>query len=216
MNAAGILAALSDAGTSNSDASYGGVTGEEGVFDAQYYRNKADDFQRVMNSLDTTAQNVRVILQSGVTEETADELQEWLAEFDSKRTLFRLTAQAINAGASMVNAAGGRFPVLQIPQSLGFAPALPIAAVAAIAAAATLISWGKNWMAGINQRMREKNLLAEIDDPAQRAVAARAMLDSQQAQAAAEASPLATIATIAKWGAIGWLAYLGWKTWSNR
>jgi hypothetical protein len=210
-------AVLGDAGTDNTDASYGAETGDSS-FSMQYYRNKAAEFQSIMDSLDVTANSIRTLLSVGVDEASADELQQWLAEFDGKKYLFRGTAEAINAGAYVVNAAGGRFPVMQIPQTLGFAfaPALPLVAIAAFATAATLIAWGKTWMSGVNRRLHDQRMLDAITDPEAREQAARAVLEANSAQARVEASPLATIATVAKWGAIGYGAFMIWRMWQNR
>jgi hypothetical protein len=209
------LQTMGDAGVPNTDVSYTGETGES-MFSAQYYINKAREFQNIMDSLDETARAIRVLLDSGVSEDDADELQMWLQEFNAKKSLFRGTAEAINAGAYVINSVGGRFPVMQVPQTLGLAPVIPLAAIAALATAATLIVWARDWMAGVNQRLRDKNLLAEIEDPEQRAVAARAMLDAAAANDRAKDSPMASIANVVKWGAFAALAYMGYRMWQNR
>lgn len=206
---------LGDAGTPNTDASYGGETGES-VFSLQYYRNKASEFQSIMDSLDTTARSIRTVLSAGVNEDDADELQMWLNEFESKKFLFRSTAEAINAGSYVINAAGGRFPVMQVPQTLGIAPALPFVAIAALATAATLIVWGRDWMAGVNRRLHDQRMLDAIADPEQRAVAAQAVLQANVAQEKANASTFSQVANVVKWGAIAALAWMGYRMYVNR
>lgn len=205
---------LGDAGTPNTDASYGGEVGDSAV-SMQYWRDKAREYQQVMDSLDTTAQAIRTVLGSGVTETDADELQQWLNDYEDKRLIFRGTAQAINAGAAVVNAAGGRFPVMQV-RSLAALPALPIVAVAAFATAATLISWGRNWMTGVNRRLHDQRMLDAITDPDQRAQAAQAVLAANSAQQAAESSPWVSVAGAVKWGAISLLGFMAWRMYQNR
>lgn len=207
---------LGEAGVPATDELYAGETGES-VFSLQYYRNKAKEFQSIMDELDATARSIRTILSLPVDENTADELQMWLAEFDSKKMLFRATAETINAGAFLINKAGGRFPVMQTPQSLKALPlAIPLAAVAALATAATLISWGRDWMEGVNRRLHDQRMLDAITDPEQRAEAARAVMDANAANERAKDSPLSSIANIVKWGAFAGIAYFGWKMWQNR
>ena len=215
MNALQTLACLGDAGTPNTDASYGGEVGDS-VLSMQYWRDKAGEYQRVMDSLDTTARAIRTVLGAGVSEQDADELQMWLSDYEDKRAMFRGTAQAINAGAMVVNAAGGRFPVMQVPQTLAALPMLPIVAVAAFATAATLISWGRSWMEGVNRRLHDQRMLDTITDPEQRARAAEAVLQANSAQASASTSPWVAAAGIVKYGAFALLAYMGWKMWNNR
>lgn len=201
---------LGDAGTSNTDLSYGGETGES-VFSMQYYRNKAEEFQRVMNSLDIAARSAREVLSSGVSEDIADELQLLLNDFDSKKLLFRATAETINASSWVINEAGGRFPIMQIPQTLGIAFVVPAAGLAALATAATLIAWGITWLRGLNERLRDARLLSSIEDPEQRAVAAAAVLRARSAAEQANENPITSIAGIVKWGAIAALAFMGYK-----
>lgn len=204
------MTALGDAGTDNTDASYGGETGES-AFSMQYYRNKAAEFQNVMNALDSAANSARTVLALGVDEETSARLQELLNDFDNRKFLFRTTAEAINAGAAVVNSMGGRFPELSIPTGLGLLPAIPLAAIAAIATAATLIVWGRNWIASLQL----SSVLDKITDPDKRAVAAAAVAQSLAAAQVAESSPLSSVATIAKWGAIAVLAYFGFRAYQS-
>lgn len=198
---------LGDAGIDNSDLTYSGETGDS-AFSMQYYRNKAAEFQNVMNALDSAANSARTVLAAGVDEETSARLQELLDEFDSRKFLFRATAEAINAGAAVVNSMGGRFPELSIPTGLGLLPAIPFAAIAAIATAATLIVWGRDWIA----KLQLQSVLDTITDPERRSVVAAAVAQSLAAAQTANESPLSSVASIAKWGAIALLAFLGYRT----
>ncbi len=209
---------IGEAGIPHDDESYVGETGDS-AFSLQYYRNKANEFQDVMNAMDGTARSLRALLQYPLSLEDTQGIQEQLAEFESRKLMFRAAAETLNAAAYAVNAAGGRFPVLTVPQGLqglGFAPAIPLAAIAALATAATLISWGRDWMAGVNRRLHDERLLAAIDDPAERAKAAELIMQANAAQAASEGSTLSKVASIAKWGLIAALAYMGWRAWENR
>lgn len=204
------MGALGEVGVDHSDDAYNGESGES-AFSMQYYRDKAVEFQNVMNALDSAAQSARTVLDAGVDDETATRLQSLLDEFDNRKFIFRTTAEAINAGAAVVNSMGGRFPELNIPSGLGLLPAIPIAAIAAIATAATLIVWGRNWIA----KLQLSSVLDKITDPAKRDVVAAAVAQSLAAAQTASDSPLSSIATVAKWGAIALLAYLGFRAYQS-
>jgi len=240
----------------NDDASYTGVT-DAPVYTLQYYRDKATQFQAVLNAVDAAAQAAQSAIdaatpdigvglmtgdwQSGygdgadtspdvaatISDSTANfisDMQSALADYDGKKTAFRLAAEGLNAGAAAINAAGGRFPSLSIPQSLG-AIQIPIVLVATIAAVATLIAWGNQWIAGVNDRLRielqnQQSILAAnaITDPAAKnAMLARisgmqaAAAQVQSASDSASGSPLSSIASIVQWGAIGLAVYLLWR-----
>lgn len=216
---------LGDAGLPNDDQSYTGETGDS-AFSMQYYIEKARQFQVVMDSLDTAASAASDMIATALSYETSgiipgdesmiDDLSNFLTEFDGRKYQFRLTAEAINAGAATVNGMGGRFPELSIPQGLGIAPVvMGAAALAAIATAAALISWGNTWLRGLNQRMAVAAAAAQIEDPdAKAAFLAQATIASQAADAAEE-SPVSTIANAVKWAAIAGAAYLTWKAFSD-
>lgn len=209
---------LGDAGVPNDDASYAGETGDS-YFSMQKYRNQAEEFQAVMDAMDTTARSLRGLLQYPLSVEDQQSIQDQLSEFESRKLAFRAAAETLNAVAYGINAAGGRFPVLQVPQGLqglGLGPVIPLAAIAALATAATLIAWGREWMAGVNQRLSDERMLAMIDDPDERAQAAKLVMQANAARADAETSTISQIAKMAKWGMIAALAYFGWRAWENR
>jgi hypothetical protein len=213
---------IGEAGVPHDDVSY---TGDEGdsYFSMQKYRNQATEFQGVMNAMDTTAGVLRGLLQLQLSAVDYASVQNDLSEFESRKLAFRAAAETINAVGYAINAAGGRFPVLQVPQGLqgiagrlGLGPVIPLAAIAALATAATLVSWGRDWMTGVNRRLHDEQLLAEIEDPAQRAEAAQLILQSNAALAEADSSTLSKVAAIAKWGLLAMLAYYGYRMWENR
>lgn len=209
---------IGEAGLPHDDETYAGETGDS-AFSVQHYRNQMVEFQSVMDAMDSTAHSLRQLLQYPLSLEDTSAIQQDLAEFESRKLMFRAAAETLNAASYAINAAGGRFPVLSVPQALqglGIAPVIPLAALAALAAAATLISWGRDWMAGVNRRLHDERLLATIEDPAQRAEAARLILQANAAQAEAESSTLSKVATIAKWGVFAVLGYMAWRAWENR
>lgn len=203
--------AVGDAGTPNTDVSYGGADAAPSPFSLDYYRNKAREFQDTLNALDAAQGAVYVALDAGVDPSTEGELLASLQEFDAKKTILRATAEAINAGAAFVNSVGGRMPELSIPTTLGLGPLLPVAAIAAIATAATLIVWGQSWIDGVNQRLATAQLL-DATDPDKRTALAQSIATAQAAQRSASSTGLAAVAPIVKWGAIALIAFFGWKT----
>lgn len=209
---------IGEAGVPNDDASYAGEQGDS-YFSLQKYRNQASEFQAVMEAMDKTASSLRGLLQYPLSVEDQQSIQDRLNEFDSRKLMFRAAAETLNAVAYTINASGGRFPVLQVPQGLqglGIGPVIPLAAIAALATAATLISWGKDWMTGVNRRLSDERMLAMIDDPAERAQAARLVMQANLARAEADTSTISQVAQIAKWGLYATLAYFAWRAWQNR
>ncbi len=205
---------LGEAGLDHSDASYEGEQGTS-VFSLDYYRNKARQFQDMLNQVDGAATAARVALAAGADPDLERDLVDMLREFDAKKSTMRMTAEAINAAAAVINSAGGRFPQLSIPTGLGALPlVLPAAGIAAIAVAATLITWGVTWIDGVKQRLLYAQLTAK-GTPEQQAELARALAMAEAASRASDESPLASIAGIAKWGAIAVLGWMAWRAWQE-
>jgi hypothetical protein len=198
-------------GDAGSDLSY---TGDEGTssLSVQYYRNKVVEFQTVLDALDQGADAARRALATGALAwEDEQSLASLLGDYESRKFTLRATAEAINAGAAAWNSLGGRMPSLSIPSGLGLAPVIPLALIAAVATAATLIVWGREWLRGVNVRLQQAQALAAIDDPEKRAEVAAAVASAASAAQLAESSPISSIANIAKWGAIAALAFIGWR-----
>lgn len=187
---------LGDAGMPNDDASYTGSV-DNSVASVQYWRDKALEFQRVLQSVDETANAAAEFLSRTTDQSAIAYINEALNDYDTRKTALRLAAEGINAGAAVINAAGGRFPQLSIPPGLGLAPLMPAAAIAALGTAAALIVWGKSWIDGVNERMRYAALM-QSDDPEIGRILARA----EAAQRVASTSTIAQIGTYLKWGAI--------------
>jgi hypothetical protein len=201
----------------NSDANYTGDYTPTDPLTLDYYRQKARDFQDTLNAVDQTAQALQAALAAGVDDQTASDLQAMLDDYNSRKGTFVTTAKAINLAADAVNAVGGRFPVLSIPTGLGMPILLPVAAIAAFATAAVLISWGVTWIKGANQRLHDQQLLDNITDPDQKAQVASAIAQSDAAVAQAEASSGllgsifggsgSSLITLALLGVGGWFLY---------
>lgn len=189
---------------------------ETSMVSVEYWRDKAREFQATINAVDTVAQeswNLASILPDGIERNA---ILQGLDEFEARRGAMKLAAEGINAGAAVINAAGGRFPVLSIPQSLGLGPlVLPAAAIAAFTTAAGLIAWALAWNRAQIARMDQaRGSALQIADPAARdeTLAEIARIQAR-AEAAAQSgeSPLASIAGIAKWVGLGALAFIAWR-----
>lgn len=204
---------LREAGLTHDDTSYEGEQSGS-VFSLDYYRGKAVQFQNVLDQVDQAARAAQLAIESDVDPELTQDLLTMLDEFDAKKAMFRFAAEGINAGAAVINAAGGRFPSLSIPRGLGLAPLIPAAAIAAVGLAATLITWGVRWIDGVNHRLLVAQALAK-GTPDQQAKLAEAVIMSEQSARASSSSPLASIAGAVKWGAIGLVAFLAWRAWQT-
>ncbi|NDD05504.1 MAG: hypothetical protein EB078_11400, partial [Proteobacteria bacterium] len=139
---------------------------------SSYFRTKALEFQQVINALDATAREVDMLI--GALPEGAM-LDELLIQFDalqSKKGQIKLVAEAVNFAANGLNQVGANLPTIQWPATLGAAPlVIAGAGAAAIAAAAAIIIWGKAWIDGINQRLRDKQLMESVPESQRGAVA---------------------------------------------
>jgi len=184
-----------------------------------YFAEKAREFQQLVNALDATDREVDQLI--GALPESAllDELVEQKAELQGKKGQIKLIAEAVNFAANGLNQLGANLPTINLPQTLGAAPLVVAgAAAAAVAAAAAIIVWGKAWIDGINQRLRNAELLASVPE-ADRGRVAEAVLRTDVALAQANQSPLASIAGVVKWiaiGAVAFFAYQAFQQYSGR
>lgn len=178
---------------------------DSSVFSMDYVRNNVRDFQSTLNALDQGYQAaVTIVCSAGASEELRYDMQTAINDFQSKKWTLKATAEALNLGAAAVNAAGGRMPQLSIPGTLGALPlALPFAAVAALGTAATLMVWGREWLRGVNDRLKTAQLLEAQATPESKQELARSIAQTDAAIATAESSGFAALAPIIKWVAIG-------------
>lgn len=190
---------------------------DAGPLSLDYYRTKAVQFQQVLSALDQAYRGTLAAVQSGALDaESVSDLSEMLAEYEGRKTALRVTAEAVNLAAASINAAGGRFPQLSIPGTLGVPFAIPVAMVGSIATAAILISWGVAWINGANDRLSRAQILEAQSTPEQRAEVARGMAQTDAATRAADSSPLSMIAPALKYGAIALLAWLAYRAYTGQ
>ena len=185
--------------------------GSPTVFSVDYYRNKVAEFQAVLLEMDASAAIARQMIQDDVSPEITAGYQEDIQAFDAKKGQFRAAAEALNFAISGANLVGGNFRPVRVPGQLAALPVAVIAGVAAaVAVAGGLIIWGRDWIAGINQRTREAARLSTLSPEArERVILAQQELEA--AEARANASPITAIAGAAKW--VGWAvaAYFVWR-----
>lgn len=211
---------LGDAGLPNDDGSYTGADSSSAM-SVQYYRDQATKFQETLNAFDLALTSAENLLAAGdISPELMRDLQQMLIEADAKKTQMRLTAEAINAAAAAINAAGGRFPEISVPAGLGFVPVLiPAAALAAFAAIAGLTYFASQWIKGYNERLKREQLISSASG-AQKDSIVQALAESDNAVAQIDSQGLfggsSMIAGIAKWVAIAGVAYFAWRAWEKR
>jgi len=180
-----------------------------------YFRQKAIEFQEVVNALDGTGRTIRELLVAIEDPQLAADLREAYNEFDRKKSLIRATAESVNLAAAGLNLIGVQTPRITIPQTLGAAPIVVSAvAAAAIFTAASLIIWGREWIAGVNQRLNAATVIGAVPE-ADRAKVAQAVLQTQAAVAETEQSPVVAIAGTVKWIALAAIAYFAWQAYSR-
>lgn len=185
--------------------------GSPTVFSLDYYRNKVAEFQAVLLEMDASAAIARQMIEDDVSPEITAGYQADIQAFDSKKGQFRAAAEALNFAISGANLVGGGFKPVRVPGQLAALPVAVIAGVAAaVAVAGGLILWGRDWIAGVNQRTLEAARLATLTPEARERVI-RAQQELEAAEQRANASPITAIAGAAKW--IGWAvaAYFVWQ-----
>ncbi len=176
-----------------------------------YYRQKVVEFQTLLLQLDLAATQANRLAWEDISpdQSLADDMNGYLAEYDLKKGSFRAAAEALNFAISGVNMIGGGFPTVSIPKNLGIVPMVAAAAgvAAALGVVSGLIIWGRDWIAGVNERAKQKLQLDAIEDPAKRAAAAQVLMNLDAAQKASESSPLSTIAGMVKWVLLAGVVY---------
>lgn len=182
-----------------------------------YYRQKIDEFQSVLVQMDDAAQGAQGLLDLQIDDPQLNyDLNELLAEYDLKKGFFRATAESLNFAISGVNLVGANFPSVQVPRGLNAIPLVAAAGIAAaLAVAAGLVVWGRDWIKSVDERARRSQILESIPDAGQRADAARELLRIDGALRESEASPLASIAQLVKYVAIAGLIYFGLQTYKT-
>jgi hypothetical protein len=212
-DAMGNVTGFQEADTPTTDTS-GNVT----PLQLDYYRNKVKEFQDILDNMDATAAIARYTIDEDISPELTQSLQDYLASYDAKKGEFRVAAEALNFAIAGANAIGGGFPTVNIPAGLaglGFIPLAAGAAVAgALAVAAALIVWGREWIKGVNERMKQESLIKSVPED-KRAALAQSIVQTDATVKASEASPLTSIAGIVKWGAIAIAAYFAFQAFNK-
>lgn len=182
-----------------------------------YYRQKIVEFQNVLVQMDSAADGAQGLLDLGLDDpELENDLNGLLADYDLKKGFFRTAAEGLNFAISGVNMIGGNFPSVKIPSGMNAVPVIAAAGVAAaLAVAAGLIVWGRDWIKSVDERARRSQILQALPEGSQRAQAAREMQKIDGAVREADQSPLASIAQIVKWVAIAGLVYFGMQTFKS-
>ena len=188
-----------------------------GPLQLDYYRQKIVEFQNVLVQMDSAAEGAQGLIDLGLDDlELLNDLNGLLADYDLKKGFFRTAAEGLNFAISGVNMIGGNFPSVRIPAGLNAVPVIAAAGVAAaLAVAAGLIVWGRDWIRSVDERARRSQILQALPEGPQRAQAAREMQKIDGAVREAEQSPLASIATIVKWVAIAGLVYFGMQSFKS-
>lgn len=184
------------------------------VTEVNYYKQKLAEFQSMLNELDTTAQSAQNIIALTPESSLADDMQAYLTQWDDKRYQFKIAAEGINLAIAGANSFGVDIKKLTIPTGLGLAPVALAGVAAAVAAAAVLLVWGRDWIAGVNERaklaLQFENLSPEVRD-----AVIQEQIKIDQAQANANESPLSTIAGSIKWIALAAVAFFAYRAFSK-
>ncbi len=203
-----MLRALGERGAPHDDESYGGT--DESLVNLDYFRSKVREFQVCMQSLDMS-------YQAGLAAYSlspSDRLRELLDEYQSRAGELVATAEAINAGAALVNSMGGRMPVLSIPSTLGLPPMLlPAAAVAALGAVAFYVGWAGGYMSAMTDAIAE---VQQSDAPADvKAAITAQLMQAREAHRVGTSTRLlgvlAGVPSVTKWLVLGVGIFALWQ-----
>jgi len=197
------------------EAGYG-FTGTNSPVSLSYYQQKIVEFQNLLNGMDRAYNAANDLYWENVDPALADDLKKYLDDFDSKKWEFRAAAEALNLAVNGANLVGADFPSITVPSTLGVVPLVAAGVIAAaVATAAALIVWGNTWLQGLNQRLRDQELINSVTDPAKRDKLIQTQLEVDAAAAEANASPLSSISNIVKWLAIGAVAYFAFSAYKQ-
>lgn len=190
------------------------------ILSVDFYRNKATEFQTALNSLDEIGRALYVAERAASCESTmAAEWFDLLQQFQTKRAQFVMAADAVNLASNGLNAVGVRFPVLSYAQGLGNPVLIPVAA--AIAAAAALIVWGKEFALTVREALKrwQYSDAFELLSETERANMLRDLVQADAqvatAQTASGAGSLESIAGAVKWAAIGVAVFAAFKMYQD-
>ena len=193
-----------------------GFTATNAPVALSYYQQKIVEFQNLLNGMDAAAQAAQSALWDDIDPQLSKDLQAYLDDFDSKKWEFRAAAEALNLAINGANLVGGDFQNITVPSTLGVVPLVAAGVIAAaVATAAALIVWGNTWLQGLNQRLRDKELLASVTDPVKRDKLIQTQMEVEAAAVEASASPLSSISNIVKWLAIGAVAYFAFSAYKQ-
>ncbi len=208
------MSTLGDIGP-HDDPSYTGEQTSDSLpgMSMSYYRDKAREFQVLLNSLDAAYTSMIDSINSGlIPQDYADDLLSLAADYEAHKTILKVTAEAVNAGAAIVNSAGGRMPQLSIPGTLGLGPiALPLGTLVAIGTIGALTAWGMSWLNGYNDRAKLQMSLDAQATPEGRAQVARDVQQSDAALKAADVTIFGAMSSSIKWIALGLLGFFAYR-----
>ena len=194
------------------------ATGNVTPLQLDYYRNKVKEFQEILDNMDLTAAVARDTIDLDISPELTKSMQDYITQFDDKKGEFRIAAEALNFAIQGVNVVGANFPALAIPAGLAGLGLVPLAAGAAVAGAlavaAALIIWGRDWIKGVNERLKQESLMQSVPVE-KRAELAQAIVQTDATVKAAEGSPLSSVAGIVKWAAIAAVAYFAFQAFNK-
>ena len=198
------------------EAGYGFTAAENAPAAISYYQQKINEFQNLLTGMDAAARAAQSALWDEIDPKLSEDLQAYLDEFDAKKWEYKAAAEALNLAVNGANLVGADFTPVNIPQNLGVIPLVAAGVIAAaVATAAALIVWGNTWLQGLNQRLRDKELIASVTDPDKRDKLIQTQMEIEQAAAEANASPLSSISNIVKWLAIGAVAYFAFSAYKQ-
>lgn len=176
-----------------------------------YYRGKIEEFQSYLNALAISHDAMITLAQQiDTSDDLYGQIDNWLNDLQNNTSALQIAATAVNTAAEGINAVGGRMPEISVPQQLS---AVPLVAIAAIAAAVAGTAWAVSYAIGKMQDAQvilSNNQTIANAPPEQQAAVAQALSKITSAQASAS-NPLGSLSTIIMWVGIAVAAWFGLK-----
>ena len=180
--------------------------------DLNYYQKKVAEFQQAVNSVDTAAYGLRMLLDLDISDDARLPVLQMLGELEQKKSQIKTAAETVNAASSLANQFGISLPKVNV-QTLGALPLVPLAVAGTIAAAlyaiASLVSWITDW---INRSSVVAQTIAAAADlpPAQKAQVLSAIQATETAKAQTTTG-LGSVANIVKYVAFAAVAFFAYQ-----
>lgn len=170
---------------------------------SSFWQTKVSEFQTILNSLDQAYSSAIHALDTvNKNDPLRMELEQWIADYKSKRKLIALASNAINGGIEIMRANGVSAPKFSEVIS-GSPNPFSVAWSAGLATAGSIVNWGVNALKTLNDAFARHNAIPE-----------NVQLDQLPVTTAyqnAEQTSLFSLSNVVLVGGVGLIAWILWR-----